>query len=234
MRPDLPKLPPILAEKNFAAPSVFEPENLLREARRQKNLPNATVPDICILDPDGDIVRALVKTGRTCRSAGWPCYHTDLYEFEHGGECFGIIGCAVGAAYAVLLAEQLFVSGCQFLVSMTSAGQIVEQGPPPYFMLIDRALRDHDAARQRRQGRGVLRAQLRASGRARRAERGARGGQHRGRAVGHRQHSGAVEHAKAISGEADVAADATEERRWLFFDRRLSSSSYPSGRRILG
>jgi len=57
-------------------------------------------------------------------------------------ERFGIIGCAVGASFAVLLAEQLLVSGCRLLVSVTSAGQIVPQGPPPYFVLIDRALRD--------------------------------------------------------------------------------------------
>ncbi len=136
------KLPPILAGKDFAAPSVFEPGNLLREARRQKNLPSATVPDICILDPDGDIVRTLNRAGRTRRSPGWACYHTDLFEFEHAGEGFGIIGCAVGASFAVLVAEQLFASGCRFLVSMTSAGQILQQAPPPYFMLIDRALRD--------------------------------------------------------------------------------------------
>jgi uridine phosphorylase len=136
------RLPPILIGKDFAAPSVFEPENLLREARRQRGLARGKVPDICILDPDGDIVRALVKGGRTRHSQGWACYHTDLYEFEHGSEAFGIIGCAVGASFAVLVAEQLFASGCRFLVSMTSAGQIVEQAPPPYFVLIDRALRD--------------------------------------------------------------------------------------------
>lgn len=136
------KPPPILAGKDFAASSVFEPENLLREARRQKNLPGAAIPEICLLDPDGDIVRALTKSGRSRRSAGWACYHTDLYEFEHVGEHFGIIGCAVGASFAVLLAEQLFASGCRLLISMTSAGQIVEQGSPPYFILIDRALRD--------------------------------------------------------------------------------------------
>jgi uridine phosphorylase len=140
--PKLSNPPPILAEKEFAAPSVFEPENLLREARRQKNLPGSAVPEICLLDPDGDIVRALAKSGRSSRSAAWACYHTDLYEFAHGDECFGIIGCAVGASFAVLLAEQLFASGCRLLISMTSAGQIVEQGPPPYFILIDRALRD--------------------------------------------------------------------------------------------
>lgn len=135
-------LAPILAGKDFDAPSVFEPENLLREARRQKNLPDSPIPEICLLDPDGDIVRALATSGRSRRSAGWSCYHTDLREFEHGGEHFGIIGCAVGAAFAVLLAEQLFASGCRLLISMTSAGQIVEHGPPPYFILIDRALRD--------------------------------------------------------------------------------------------
>jgi uridine phosphorylase len=134
--------PPILAGKDFAAPSVFEPGNLLREARRQKNLPSTAVPEICILDPDGDIVRTLNRAGRTRRSPGWACYHTDLFEFEHAGERFGIIGCAVGASFAVLVAEQLFASGCRCLISMTSAGQILQHMPPPYFVLIDRALRD--------------------------------------------------------------------------------------------
>jgi uridine phosphorylase len=134
--------PPILAGKDFAAASVFEPANLLREARRQKGLPAMDVPQICILDPDGDILRELRRAGGARRSPSWACYHTDLYEFDHGPERFGIIGCAVGAPFAVLLAEQLFVCGCRFLISMTSAGQIVARGPPPYFVLIDRALRD--------------------------------------------------------------------------------------------
>src|SRR5205807_3132513 len=134
--------PPILTGKDFTAPSVFEPGNLLREARRQKNLPSAEVPEICILDPDGDIVRTLHRASRTRLSPGWACYHTDLFEFEHAGERFGIIGCAVGASFAVLVAEELFVSGCRLLISMTSAGQIVARGPTPYFVVIDRALRD--------------------------------------------------------------------------------------------
>ena len=75
-------------------------------------------------------------------SPAWACYHTELYEFDEGGEHFGIIGCAVGASFAVLLAEQFFASGCRFLVSVTSAGQIVSRGATPYFVVIDRALRD--------------------------------------------------------------------------------------------
>jgi hypothetical protein len=48
---DGPKHSPILAGKDFAAPSVFEPENLSREARQEKNLPNVAIAEICILDP---------------------------------------------------------------------------------------------------------------------------------------------------------------------------------------
>lgn len=138
--------PPILAGKEFAAASVFEPANLLREARRQKGVASLDVPEICILDPDGDILRGLRSSGTAHLSPGWACYHTDLYEFARGAERFGIIGCAVGAAFAVLLAEQLFVCGCRFLISMTSAGQITAHGPPPYFVLIERALRDEGAS----------------------------------------------------------------------------------------
>lgn len=140
MRNSLP--PPILSGKDYAAPSVFEPANLLREARRQKGLPPTDVPEICLLDPDGDILRALRHDGRAHLSPGWACYHTELYEFEVQGVRCGIIGCAVGASFAVLLAEELFVSGCGLLLSMTSAGQIKPQGEPPYFVVIDRALRD--------------------------------------------------------------------------------------------
>jgi hypothetical protein len=61
---DQPKLPPILANKAFASPSVFEPANLLREARRQKGLACAEVPEICVLDPDGDILRVLRRKRR--------------------------------------------------------------------------------------------------------------------------------------------------------------------------
>jgi uridine phosphorylase len=40
------------------------------------------------------------------------------------------------------VAEELFASGCQLLLNLTSAGQIVPAGPPPYFVVIDRSLRD--------------------------------------------------------------------------------------------
>lgn len=139
---DPDRRPPILRNKNHLAPTVFTPDALLREARRQKGIADGVVPEICILDPDGDIVRHLVATGRARRHPTWACYHTDLHAFEHDGVTYGMVGCAVGAAFAVLVAEELFASGCRFLISLTSAGQILPVRAPPYFIVIDRALRD--------------------------------------------------------------------------------------------
>jgi uridine phosphorylase len=134
--------PPILSLKDSAAPSVFAPAALLREARRQKGLGNKEVPPVCILDPDGDLVRQLRESGAATRFADWPCYHSELDTFDLGGQRVGIVGRAVGASFAVLVAEELFASGCKLLVSLTSAGQIAPAGNPPYFVVIDRALRD--------------------------------------------------------------------------------------------
>jgi hypothetical protein len=100
-------MPPILSHKHYTAGSTFTPESLLREARRQRGLPSAAVPEVCVLDPDGDIVRYLRAAGRAERHPGWACYHTDLYVFRHEGREYGIVGCAVGAAFAVLIAEEL-------------------------------------------------------------------------------------------------------------------------------
>jgi uridine phosphorylase len=135
-------LAPIGDNKSYQAPSVFQPGALLREARRQKGLPAVDVPAVCILDPDGDIVRRLRREGRSKPLEVWPCYHTALDCFDLAGETAGIIGCAVGASFAVLIAEELFASGCKLLISLTSAGQIEVLGKPPYFVVIDRALRD--------------------------------------------------------------------------------------------
>jgi uridine phosphorylase len=138
-------MPPILSNKSPASPSVFQPAALLREARRQKNLPTVDVPAVCILDPDGDIVRRLRAEGRA-RPFEWPCYHTQLDTFDLAGQTVGIVGCAVGAPFAVLIAEELFASGCRLLLSLTSAGQVVPASAPPYFVIIDRALRDEGAS----------------------------------------------------------------------------------------
>jgi uridine phosphorylase len=133
---------PILNHKFPDKPSVFQPENLLREARRQKSITELNIPSICILDPDGDIKDYVIQKHKAQLNSAWACYHTKLFEFDYGNIKFGIIGKAVGASFAVLLAEQLFASGCKLLLSMTSAGQLVQLTEPPYFILIEKAVRD--------------------------------------------------------------------------------------------
>lgn len=133
---------PLLAAKDYLAVSLFEPANLMREARRQKNLTDETVPPVGLLDPDGDIVRHLAASGRGRRHPGWACYHTDMWTVDLDGVEIGVVGMAVGAPFAVLVAEQLAASGTELVVSITSAGQISPVPRTPCFVLIDRALRD--------------------------------------------------------------------------------------------
>lgn len=134
--------PPILADKHHDNPSAFTPESLLREARRQKGAEAVAVSKVCLLDPDGDIVCQLRAEGRVRRHDGWVCYHTEMWVFDLDGHEIGVVGCAVGASFAVLVAEEMFASGCELLISVTSSGQITPQGALRYFILIDRALRD--------------------------------------------------------------------------------------------
>jgi uridine phosphorylase len=137
-----PGRPPLLSPKRYDERSQFQVENLLREARRQRRLPELPVPEVCLLDPDGDVVRHLRGTGEAARHAGWACYHSELWVTDRPHGRLGIVPCAVGAPYAVLVAEELHASGCRLVVSVTSAGQISDVAPPPSFVLIERAWRD--------------------------------------------------------------------------------------------
>ena len=146
----LPGLPPFMTATDHDEPSVFQVENLLREARRQRHLGSTPVPAVCLLDPDGDTIRHLAPLGRVTRHADWACYHSELWLTDHDGIEIGIVPCAVGAPYAVLVAEELAASGCRLLVSVTSAGTIISLGVPPYFVLIERAWRDEGTSHRYR------------------------------------------------------------------------------------
>ncbi|MBI5609480.1 MAG: nucleoside phosphorylase [Deltaproteobacteria bacterium] len=136
-----PRLP-ILEDKHPQQPSLFQPANLLREARRQRGLPDAAIPAVCLLDPDGDIVRYLRRVGLGQPATAWACYHTQMWKVAWRGRELGIVACAVGAPFAVLVAEQVFASGGQLLLSITSAGQLAPGLELPCFVRIERALRD--------------------------------------------------------------------------------------------
>src|SRR5882724_5149181 len=132
----------ILENKYYLEESIFKPENLLREAKRQKKLEDCKVPSICMLDPDGDLLDYLVRQQKITLNRCWACYHSKLYSFSFEGSEIGIVPCIVGSSYAVLVAEQLFVSGCKLLISVTSAGVINDSDKSKKFALITSSIRD--------------------------------------------------------------------------------------------
>jgi uridine phosphorylase len=141
-RPAADEIAPLLAPKSYAERSVFTAASLLREARRQRQLPECRMPPICILDPDGDLARHLQETGRASIDPAWACYHTRLWRFMLAGREVGIVPFTVGAPFAVLVAEELMASGCELLINLTSAGRIAATPGIASFLVIERALRD--------------------------------------------------------------------------------------------
>lgn len=134
--------PSPLLDHDVADTAVFVPANLLDGARRQKGLAEGRVPSGCLLDMDGELVERLVTSGRAVLDPTWPCFHTKLHRWAVQGTEIGLVGGTVGAPFAVLVAEELFASGCEALVSITSAGLVATDAKPPFFVLIERALRD--------------------------------------------------------------------------------------------
>jgi uridine phosphorylase len=91
---------------------------------------------------DGELVERLAASGRAAVDPAWPCFHTKLYRWKAGDAEIGVVGGTVGAPFAVLVAEELFASGCEALVSISSAGLVASNTRPPFFVLVERALRD--------------------------------------------------------------------------------------------
>ncbi len=143
-----------LLEHEPSEPPVFKPANLLEAARSRKRLPKVSVPAGCLLDFDGELVEHLVASGKAREDAAWPCFHTRLFRWRAGDEEHGVIGGTIGAPFAVLVAEELFALGCGALVSISSAGLVAKRLSPPFFLLIERALRDEGtSSHYRRPGR---------------------------------------------------------------------------------
>ena len=70
--------------------------SLKREARRQKRIPDGDVPEICLLNPDGDLAREILESGAE-KDPHWACYHTEMFTLVRNDVRIGVIGCAVGA-----------------------------------------------------------------------------------------------------------------------------------------
>lgn len=124
-------------------PSAFTPEALVSAVKAQRRLGEVTVPEICVLDFDGDLTDKLVAAGVARPHPSWACFHTTMFswEAEPGVPC-GMIARTIGGPYAVLVAEQLFVSGARVVLGLTSAGRVAPRLPLPHVVVVDEAIRD--------------------------------------------------------------------------------------------
>jgi uridine phosphorylase len=123
-------------------PSAFRPEDLVDAVREQRSIAATNLPEVCILDFDGDLTDALVEAGDVASCPNWPCFHTAMWSFEVDGHRCGLIARAIGGPYAVLVAEQLAVCGVRVVVGVTSAGRIGSELPVPGVVVAERAVRD--------------------------------------------------------------------------------------------
>jgi uridine phosphorylase len=133
--------PPIL-DHPLHSPTVFSPQGLIAAVRKQRGIGDEAVPEVCLLDFDGDLTDELVKLGEATHCAGWPCFHTAMWTIEVGDIACGIIPRTIGGPYAVLVAEQLAACGVQAILGLTSAGRIDPTLALPAVVVASRAIRD--------------------------------------------------------------------------------------------
>jgi len=133
--------PPIL-DHALDEPSAFTARNLMNNVRLSRQIPEGTVPPICILEFDGDITDWLVRKGLAKPFAPWACFHTSMLAMDVEGVTCGIIPRTIGGPYAVLVAEQLHASGAKLIVGLTSAGRVSPDLPLPCLVVATSAVRD--------------------------------------------------------------------------------------------
>ena len=133
--------PPLL-DHPVDQPSVFTPHNLIESVRRARQIPEGPVPELCILEFDGDLTDWLVAQGLAKPYSSWPCFHSTMFVLELEGVTCGIIPRTIGGPYAVLIAEQLATAGAQLIVGLTSAGRVSRTLPLPCLVVATEAIRD--------------------------------------------------------------------------------------------
>jgi len=100
------------------------------------------IPEICVLEFDGDLTDWLVYTGVATPYKSWACFHTTMFSLEVDGTTCGIVPRTIGGPFSVLVAEQMAVSGARVVLGLTSAGRVSSAMPVPGLVAVKRAIRD--------------------------------------------------------------------------------------------
>lgn len=124
------------------SPTAFTPEALIEAVRAERRQPLVPVPEVCVLEFDGDLTDRLVAEGLALPFDAWPCFHTRMYVIETPWCRCGIVARTIGGPYAVLVAEQLAACGARVILGLTSAGRVSPALPVPSVVVADRAIRD--------------------------------------------------------------------------------------------
>ncbi|MCG3181827.1 MAG: hypothetical protein BIFFINMI_04262 [Phycisphaerae bacterium] len=135
------RLAPIL-DHPLEAPTAFRPEDLVASVRALRSRDAKAIPEMCVLEFDGDLTDKLLAGGQLTRCDGWPCFHTTMWRWESDGLSCGLIARTIGGPFTVLVAEQLAVCGVRLIVGLASAGRVSSSVPLPSIVLADRAIRD--------------------------------------------------------------------------------------------
>ena len=104
--------------------TVFSPADLLSSVRTSRGMEERSVPDVCVLDFDGDLTDKLARRGEARRYDNWPCFHSRMWAWPSEDPLCGIVPRTIGGPYAVLVAEQLAVCGAGVVVGLASAGRL--------------------------------------------------------------------------------------------------------------
>lgn len=131
-----------LLKHTLKAESAFLPGALIAAVRAERGIADLAVPEICVLDFDGDLTDWLARTGRSRPATGWACFHSSMQMVELDGVAVGLVDRTIGGPYAVLIAEQMLAVGVKVIVGMTSAGRVSASIPIPSLVIPTKALRD--------------------------------------------------------------------------------------------
>jgi uridine phosphorylase len=131
-----------LLRHRLDAESAFTPQALIEAVRAEKGMTSVTVPEVCILEFDGDLTDQLLQSSAVEQWKTWACFHTPMFALEVDGHRCGIVPRAIGGPFAVLVAEQLLASGAKVIVGLTSAGRVSRRLPIPSLVIATGAIRD--------------------------------------------------------------------------------------------
>jgi uridine phosphorylase len=124
------------------SPTAFTPESLMAAVRSERSLSAEPIPEVCILEFDGDLTDWLISTGKAKVFKPWACFHTTMFVLDVEGILCGIVPRTIGGPYAVLVAEQMAASGARVVLGLTSAGSVSSTLPVPCLVVVTRAIRD--------------------------------------------------------------------------------------------